>query len=218
MDGVFGAGNRTNGTFETANTASLFSASTDFIFLEGGDDNANELEAFLTTNLPPIESWVFNGGHIFINSAPNEGGGMSFGFGGVSLNYQDFSSSVTGVDASHPIFNGPYGATGTAFTSSSFAHASVSGPGLNGLIIDAIGGASVLSETFWETGYAMFGGMTTLNFQRPNSFALRQNILYYALIAEAEAEAAQAPAATPLALIGIGLAIFAGYTHKKKLA
>ena len=41
MDGVFGAGNWTDSNFETANTGTLFSASTDFIFMEGGDDNAD---------------------------------------------------------------------------------------------------------------------------------------------------------------------------------
>jgi hypothetical protein len=211
MDGVFGAGNWQDLRYETANIGTLFSAGTDFIFMEGGDSNANELEAFIAANQAAMENWVSSGGRIFINSAPNEGDGMSFGFG-VNLTYSDFSTSATGVNPAHPIFNGPFGATGTNFTGSYFSHASVSGAGLTDLILDD-NADSVLSDMFWGNGYALFGGMTTLNFQNPNSFELRQNIIHYA--ANVELNAVPEPAT--LALMGLGLAGF-GFSRKRKAA
>jgi hypothetical protein len=85
LNTVFGAGNWKDYRYETVNIASLLSNSTKFIFMEGGDGTANEMKSFLTANLPAIESWVSSGGALFLNAAPNEGGNMNFGFGGVTL-------------------------------------------------------------------------------------------------------------------------------------
>ena len=215
MDGVFGAGNWDDLRYETANTASLFSGSTDYIFMEGSDNNANELELFLATNLPAIESWVAGGGRLFVNSAPNEGDGMSYGFGGVSLDYDGFQDNDphTGLNGAHAIFNGPFGATGSVFSGNSFAHANVSGPGLNDLIQDS-NGDSVLSDMFWGNGYVMFGGMTTLNWQGANAFELRQNIIYYG----ANVPLAPIPEPATLSLMGMGLAGLALRARKKRLS
>lgn len=212
MDGVFGAGNWLDTTFETVNTGSLFSAATDFIFMEGGDDNANELEAFITANQTSMENWVASGGRLIVNSAPNEGDGMLFGFG-VTLTYPAFDNDVHGVDSGHAIFNGPFGSTGSNFSGNSFSHATVSGVGLNDLIIDDVTSGIVLGDMFFGDGYAMFGGMTTLNFQDPNAFELRQNIIHYAANVETNA----VPEPTSLALIGLGLAGMS-FSRKKKKA
>lgn len=182
MDAVFGAGSWLEDTFETIDLATLFSASTDFIYLEGGDRNADALEAFLLANKIALENWVAAGGRLLLNAAPNLGNGMSFGFD-VTLNYSNsayVNDKVHGADAAHAIFTGPYGNTGSVFTGNSFSHATVSGTGLNQLIIGDNTNGSVLADKFWGNGYAMFGGMTTLNFQQPNSEALRKNILHYA--------------------------------------
>lgn len=213
MDGVFGAGNWDDLRYETANTGTLFSAATDYIFMEGGDNNANELELFLATNQAAIEAWVFGGGRLFINSAPNEGDGMSYGFGGVALLYDGFQDidPHTGVDPGHAIFNGPFGATGSVFTGNSFAHANVSGPGLNDLILDN-NGDSVLSDLFYGNGYVMFGGMTTLNWQQPNSFALRQNIIYYGANVPLNAPI---PEPATMTLLGLGLAGLVARARRK---
>jgi len=213
MDGVFGTGNWSDLRYETVNTANLFSANNNFIYMEGGDSNADELETFITNNKSTMETWVSNGGRLLLNSAPNEGNGMDFGFG-VSLNYSDLSSSVVAVDASHEIFNGPFGSTGAAFTGSYFAHATVSGQNLTDLIVDSSHGRSVLSEMIFGNGLALFGGMTTLNFQNPNSFELRQNIINYA--ANSQVSAVPVPAA--VWLFGSGLAGLIGASRKKKQA
>jgi hypothetical protein len=138
------------------------------------------LETFLDANIGSIEDWVDMGGHLFLNAAPNEGDGMSFGFGGVSLVYADFCSTADAVDLGHPIFAGPFTPVGTTWTGTSFGHATISGGGTT-LIDDNADGGVVLSELSWGAGTVLFGGMTTTNFHSPAPEAgnLRRNILSY---------------------------------------
>lgn len=182
MDDVFGAGNWTLGFFEIVDPAIVFSGGTDVVFIDGSDDNAVELEAFLTANMTTIEDWVFNGGHLLLNSAPNEDDGMSFGFDGTTLNYSDPSSSVTVVDAAHPIAVGPFTPLSMSMTGGSYSHSSISGTGYTNLIVDA-GTPSkvVLAEKTWGDGIVMVGGMTTPNFHSPTTEArnIRRNMLDY---------------------------------------
>ena len=85
MDAVFGVDEWTLGFFETIDVDAVFSTATCFVWLEGGDAMANELETFLNSNYVAIQNWVASGGHLFLNSAPNEGDGMDYYFGDVSL-------------------------------------------------------------------------------------------------------------------------------------
>jgi len=177
MDAAFGVGNWDDLRYETVNVGTLLGGGYSFLFMEGGDDNANELEAFLGSNIGAIENYVAAGGSLLINAAPNEGDGMSYGFGGVNLVYPDFGGNpVTAVDGAHPIFNG----VATAYTGTSFSHATVSGGGIAPLINDPNTNA-VLAELNWGSGLVLFGGMTTTNFHDPDpdSFNLRVNILNY---------------------------------------
>ena len=183
MNTVFGVGEWTLDYFETCDPALIFAANTNFVFLEGSDFCADELENFLITNLPLIEDWVDAGGRLLLNSAPNEGDGMSFGFGDVYLSYWGGANNVVATDPGHPIFNTPYTPTGTAWSGSSFSHASVSGTGLTPLVVDAsIPSTVAYSEGRYGTdGIVGFGGMTTTNFHSPytESVNLLQNIIYY---------------------------------------
>ena len=61
MNNAFGPGGWILGSFEGVSPATVFSASTSFVFLEGSDAHAIELNTFLITNLPIIESWVADG-------------------------------------------------------------------------------------------------------------------------------------------------------------
>lgn len=183
MDQVFTPGGWSTAYYETLDPASVFSAATTFVFLEGSDQHANELETFLTANMSTIEDWVAAGGRLFLNAAPNEGDGMSFGFGGVNLQYAYYTSNATAVDPAHPIFNGPYTPIVTDYTGSSFGHALVTGGGITGLIEDAFApGNYVCAEMAWGSGLVVFGGMTTNNFHTPllEAANLRANILSYA--------------------------------------
>jgi hypothetical protein len=164
MTTVFGAGNWSDLRYETVSAATLFTTGNTFIYMEGSDSNADELESFITVNVSLIQNWVSNGGSLFVNAAPNEGNGMNFGFG-VTNNYTAFSSSATAVNPAHPIFLGPYGVTGSSFTGGYFSHASVSGT-LAPLITGTAG--TILGEADYGNGHVIFGGMTTDNFQRPS--------------------------------------------------
>ncbi len=168
--------------FETVDVGSVFSAENCFVFLEGSDFMADEMEAFLTANMATIEGWVAAGGNLLLNSAPNEGDGMSFGFGGTSLVYSYYTSDATAVDAGHPIFNGPFTPAGTYFTGTSFGHARVTGTGLTDVMVDAFAASNVVvAEKAWGDGMVMFGGMTTANWHSPvpNADNLRANMFSY---------------------------------------
>jgi Tol biopolymer transport system component len=189
MNAVFGGGNWDDLRYESADAASLFSTQLplgrQFIFMEGGFSTAPELEAFLTANLPLIQSWVSAGGRLFLNAAPNEGDGMSFGFGGVTLNFDPnafltASDTGTAVDPSHPIFQGPLTPAGTQFSGGFFTHAHVTGGGVTPLIADGLG-RTALGQLASGAGLVLFGGMTTDNFHSPQPQAanLRANILAY---------------------------------------
>src|SRR6185436_12081241 len=60
---------------ETGNVASVFGPGTPFVVIEGDESGATEMEAFLNTNLATIQTWVSNGGHLFLNAAPSEDNG-----------------------------------------------------------------------------------------------------------------------------------------------
>jgi hypothetical protein len=178
MDQAFGAGEWDDLRFETADLDSLFVLYT-FLFLEGSDDNADEMEAFIAANQTALEAFVQSGRRVLINSAPNEGDGMSFGFG-VDLIYEVFSDEVEAVNSSHPIF---VATDSTEFRGGSFGHAIVVGPNLTP-IIQMLGqpDSVVLAERSFGAGRALFGGMTTDNYHdpQPEAHTLRINILRYA--------------------------------------
>jgi len=178
LNDLFGPGNWVDARFETVDTTALFAS--EFIFMEGSDRIANELENFLIANSAAINSFVSGGGAVFINSAPNEGDGMSLGFG-VTLQRSPFcSSGCTAVDPAHPIFNGPSLPVGVSWTGSSFSHAIINGP-VTTLIRDSAGN-TLLGELEVGSGAVLFGGMTMPSFHSPQPQAdnLRRNIIAYA--------------------------------------
>ncbi|MCX4243491.1 thrombospondin type 3 repeat-containing protein [Paraliomyxa miuraensis] len=183
MSMVFGAGAWDDLRYETVNPATLLSPAYSFIYMEGSDSNALELQAFMMANQAALEAWVNAGGTLFLNAAPNEGGLQNWGFGGITLHYPDSSVNPgSAIDPTHAIWLGPFLPTTTmGFTGSSFAHATVSGPGLIGHITDSNGGNPHLAELPWGSGQIMFGGLTTSNFWTPAADALnlRANIIAY---------------------------------------
>lgn len=183
MNHVFGTNVWHDLRYETVNPATLFSPAMHCIFLEGSDNNALALATFLTANLSAMQTWVSNGGSLFVNAAPNYGGNINFGFG-VTLHYsaEQFAPSGSAVNPLNPIFNGPFAPVGTYWTASYFAHATNSGAGLIPLIINTDNGSILLGELSPGLGHALFGGMTVDSFHSPQPQAanLRANILAYA--------------------------------------
>jgi len=190
MDLAFGVGLWLDTTM-AADAGAVFNPANGYrsVFLEGGDDTAIELAAYLTANRSAIEAWVTGGGRLLLNSAPNEAGDINFGFGGVTLMYDGGATdagTVDAVDPAHPIFNGPNAVGVTQFTGGSFGHATIANTGhVAPLIVGAPGdgheGLTVLGEMRYGLGLVLFGGMTTDNFHNPQPDAanLRANTLHY---------------------------------------
>ena len=187
MDAAFGGGDWTLAEFETLDAATVFSPTTGFVFIDGSDGQASELATFLATNLATIEAWVFDGGRLLLNSAPNEGGDIDFGFDGTTLNYAPVGAGthvndVTVVDAAHPALLGPGLPTSTAMSGTYYGHSLITGTGLT-TVLTQTGDATkvVLAEKCWGSGRVMFGGMTTHNFHSPGVEAgnWRANLLVY---------------------------------------
>lgn len=108
LNNVFGIGNWSLVDYVNANAATIFSAATQFVYIEGSDGNEAEQTAYLAANQAVIEAWVAAGGRLLLNRAPNAGAAItSFGFGGVNNHYTNPQGNVT-VTPAHPIGSGPY--------------------------------------------------------------------------------------------------------------
>lgn len=215
MNDVFGAGAWTQGEFETVDVTAMLGAA-EFIYLDGSDGGADELEAFLTSNSAVLTSYVSAGGSVFINSAPNEGDGMAFLLGASLDATGNCRSDCDIVDPGHAIATGPFTPTATSFSGTSFSHGFVTGAD-TALIVDDTTGDVLLGETAWGDGLALFGSMTTVNWHDPadESASLLRNILVYGANAgsivslEGGESVVPVPAALPLlgtALLALGWA------------
>ncbi len=178
MDSVYGEGNWSDLRYETLEINALLNDH-DFIYLEGGDDNAQELATFLNNNLPAIENWVFNGGRLVINAAPNEGGNINCGFGGITLLYDNSSTLNTDgepVDPAHPMFTD---ITTNNFNGNYLGHGVFEEPATIPLLQSNEAPAEVmLCELDWGAGKVLFGGLTVPWFETDDSIWGPQPDLY----------------------------------------
>lgn len=185
MDQVFGEGNWDDLRMADGGAPFSLDSGYRFIFLEGGDATANELNEYLQAYGAQIEAFVNAGGGLLLNAAPNQGGNIFFGFDGAELMVGEFSSNVIAFDPDHPVFLGPDTPVATAYSGNFFGHAILAN-GLNPIIVGAEGddqeGEIVLGETTFGNGLVLLGGMTTHNFHSPGEEAanLRANIIAYA--------------------------------------
>jgi hypothetical protein len=167
--------------FETVNPAALFSRTNKFIFIEGSADGEPAMGAFLINNLSALTNWVAGGGSLFLDCAPYFINNFTVNVGfGVTLSVGDYTASASAVNPAHPIFNGPFGPVGSSFSGGYLGHATVSGPGLSGILTNASDGKFVLAERVYGAGHLMFGGATLPAFQTPQPLVsnLWANILY----------------------------------------
>lgn len=185
MDDVFGHDGWRNRQYETVNVSRLLNPSTVFIFMEGGDNNANALKSFLDANSAAIAAWVAAGGRLFINSAPNQGSSINMGFGvQLNFNHDDYSTASNNgyaVDANHPIFSEHLQPVGLSFAGGdAFSHGYLTGTGFSTIMQDDQG-RPVLGELRYGNGLVLIGGMTVDIFQSPwpQAHNLRTNIIWY---------------------------------------
>jgi len=185
LDAVFGPGGWSLSYFEYADANAIFNDNTCYVFMEGGEGHTDYMESFFSTNQTLIEQWVFNGGSLFINAAPNVGDGLSCGFGDVWLWYPYAwpGDVMYGTDAlTHPIWNGPFTPLALEMWGPSYSHGYVTGSGLTPLIVDTYTPDQwVLSEKSWGMGHVFFGTMTTASWHWPNTECvnIRQNMHSY---------------------------------------
>ncbi|MFT5820483.1 MAG: hypothetical protein ACI8ZM_001725 [Crocinitomix sp.] len=182
MDLVFGSGEWILDMFETLDPIEVFSEGTGFVYIDGSDNGASELAAFLATNLSLIEDWVDGGGRLLMNAAPNEGGDINFGFGASTLAYDSPSGSVNVADLTHPAYLGPNTPIVATMTGSNYSHGHILGTGFTNVLVNSVDATNiVLCEKSWGAGHVMLGGMTTNNFHAPlaESANWRANLLHY---------------------------------------
>lgn len=204
MDNVFGRGNwiKSNG-FNTT----MFSGAS-MVYLDGSDYAANQLNSFLSTNKAFVESYVSNGGHLFINSAPNQGGTFSMNFG-VTVNYSDPSAYATVTSAG--IAAGlTAGGIATNYTGGYFSHSTVSGASISDLVHGDNG--IIFGAMNYGNGFVAFGGQTTYDFHSPSpdSAILLANELKYV------SNTSAVPEPETYAMLGAGLGLLSLTVRRKR--
>ena len=211
MDGVFGPGNWDSLFLETALANDIFTATRHRVFLEGSELGAPALSSFLQVNQTAIESWVAAGGQLFVNAAPSVGGSINCGFGNIMLNYGNYFSDNGTVITGNSLALGPYLPAGNSYSGFAFAHATVTGAGLTGIIRGDAG--TVLAGKAWGTGYVLVGGITCTVFHNPtvNALNLRQNILAYVPSCSFTAPATAVVPAGSVYTGGVATTLYLGY-------
>jgi hypothetical protein len=182
MNQVFGAGNWDQLDISTETGATFAPGSPyKFIYLDGSDGDSSLLVNYLTAHIKDIETWVTNGGRLYINAATwTDDVTAPFG---VLIQYNYYTNTANAVDPLNPIFNGPFLPAGTTYTGTYFGHNRVVGTGLTNIIVSADDATLFcLSSAVQGTGFILYGGITSDIFQypQPNAHNLYMNILHYA--------------------------------------
>lgn len=189
-------------------STSLFNDA-EFVFLDGSDGNADAFSSFLAGNLSFVQNYVANGGHLFLNAAPNVGSSFDMGFG-VRLNYGNYAADTVYVTGAGVAAGLTADGLATTYHGNSFSHASVSGA-ISDLINDGKGN-TVFGAMQYGKGFVAFGGQTTTNFHSPSpdGAALLVNQLQFV----AGPQSNDVPEPASLALIGMGLLAAAAARRK----
>jgi len=214
MNDVFGAGNWDRLDFGNAVGNGIFDGGYDYLYIDGGDGQTGGWEGFINSYRSDLETYVSNGGNLFLNAA-RWGGTNNFDLGfGANLVFGT-SNGGHAADGTDEVFNGPYGATGEDFTGSYFSHDYITGTGLNDIILDDLN-RTILADMDYGSGHVMFGGLTLAFFGEhgawsPTSGILRNNILDYGN----NPGTAPVPEPSTIILLGSGLAGLAFWRRRQ---
>ena len=176
LNTAFGAGNWDQLTYSTAWAVM---ETYDVLITDGGDGQTTNFINFVNTNRGNLETFVTNGGVLFLNAARwYDSSNFNLGFNATLIYGPSWSSQA--VNPSHTVCVSPNGAAGSSWTGSYFAHDYVTGTDIQSIIVGA-NGQAVFGEKTWGAGRVFFGGMTTDNFHSPQPQAriLRANIYSY---------------------------------------
>lgn len=185
MDAAFGLGNWILSDYE--NAAALFSSAHNVIFLEGSDENFTAFTNFLTEHGSLVESWVASGNTLYLNAAPREGSGngtANFGFGGITLNYIEYTSIGYVLTTNHPIFNGKMeGSTGSIegpIIGNQFTHGRFTNAGGSTTLMANDDNEILLLDLDWNLGKVVMGALTSELFHSGSGSGLiKENVLRY---------------------------------------
>lgn len=195
FDAAFGVGNWDRAVF---GDAGVFSDTSDFVYIDGGDGNTFDFETWYNSNRSTVETFVASGGSVFVNAA-RWGGTDNFdlGFGATLTETGNYSTECT-------LTTNDFAAAGTVFTGSGCSHDVVAGAGFNTLAYSTAG--NILLEKSYGLGHVMLGGMTTTNFHSGNGFDIRVNMLKYANDGVTAVPESSSIVLFGLGLLGLGLA------------
>ena len=201
MNDVFGSANVETRFYETLDVGATFSPSNDFVFMTGGDTNATELYSFMAANSSAVETWVNNGGGLFITAAPNEGSGGGIGFGGAAIADGAFGDGIV-TDASHPVFGGTGLTNGSLVDGDFFHHDHLTGlASFTMLMTSSVTGDPILATRDWGSGRVTLGTLSANFFvthgswDQPQSHLILVNTLRYT---------GRVPEPSSVAFVGLG--------------
>jgi len=178
MDDVFGPGNWDRLDFPTAVGNGLWNYN--FIFMDGSGLADAEFVEFVDANRAAMEAWVAGGGHLIMNAARVEYvDDFNLGCGFMMKHSEDERGYA--VDDTHPIYNGPWGYTGTLFVGDLLAHDYLWG-GIG--LMTGDWGQVLLAESPYGAGHVIAGGLTLPFFGEyagwsNNCDEFHRNLLYY---------------------------------------
>jgi len=181
LNDVFGAGNWTRLDFPTAVGNGLWGY--DMIVLDGGDGATLEFIDFVNANRADMEAWTGAGGSLIIGAARwDDYSDFDLGFG-MTLIYSGGSDGWAD-DVTHPVFDGPWGATGDYFYGSGLYHDHIAGAGFTSLMTGD-NGQPILTERSFGSGHVIAHGLTLPFFGESsawseNCWAMHRNLFAYA--------------------------------------
>jgi len=200
LNDVFGAGGWDRLDFPTAVGNGLWDY--DMIVMDGGDGATIQFIDFVNANRADMEAWTGAGGSLVIGAARwDDYSNFDLGFG-ITLIYQSGPDGWAD-DVTHPIFDGPWGATGDYFYGNSLYHDYITGGGLTSLMTGD-NGQMILGEMAYGSGHVIAHGLTLPFFGESTGWSencgtMHRNLFEYA---------ARVPAPGALMLLGLaGLAL-----------